>query len=151
MKLANTPRPTTWNRPLASFPPTVLIVVTSSSNSLPHLVAAVFWWMASVERLDRCGGRQRRRQFIEKHLGQRASRTGPETGQTGRPGPTGPGPFRPRFAPRCFSVNCWLAPFCMWALDVVFSTVYIELLVAQASASSVQVPGVLCLHVVVLG
>jgi hypothetical protein len=36
-----------------------------------------------------------------------------------------------------------LPPFCMWALDVVFSTVLIELLVAQASTSFVQVPRVL--------
>jgi hypothetical protein len=103
-----------------------LILVTSSSNSLSHLAAAVFWWMASTEWLDRCGCRRRWRQFIEKHLGQRASRTRPETGQAGRPALTGPGPFRTSstpFAPRCFSVNCWLAPFCMWALDVVFSTI----------------------------
>jgi hypothetical protein len=54
---------------------------------------AEFLWM------DGCGGRQRRRQFIDKHLGQRGSRTGPEKGQAGRPGPTGSGPFRLRFAP----------------------------------------------------
>jgi hypothetical protein len=41
MKLGNTPRPATWS-PLASFPPPVLILATSSSNSLPHLVAVVF-------------------------------------------------------------------------------------------------------------
>jgi hypothetical protein len=41
----------------------------------------------------------------------------------GRPGPTGPGLLRPLLAPRCFSVNCWLSPLCMWALDVIFSTV----------------------------
>jgi hypothetical protein len=26
-----------------------LIVAKNSSNLIPHLVAAVFWWMASVE------------------------------------------------------------------------------------------------------
>jgi hypothetical protein len=39
----------------------------------------------------------------------------------------------------------------MWALDVVFSTVWTELLVAQASAFSVQVPGVSRLHASVPG
>jgi hypothetical protein len=39
----------------------------------------------------------------------------------------------------------------MWALDVVFSTVYIDLLFAKASASSVQVPEVLRLHALVPG
>jgi hypothetical protein len=40
-----------WEHPLASglessscfFPPPALILATSSSNSLPHLAAAVFW------------------------------------------------------------------------------------------------------------
>jgi hypothetical protein len=83
MKLGNTPRPAAWSPPLASFPPLTLILATSSSNSHPHLAAAVFWWMVLVEWLDPCVGQRRRRQFIEKHLGQRASRTGPETGQSG--------------------------------------------------------------------
>jgi hypothetical protein len=48
MKLGNTHRPAAWS-PLASFPPPVLILGTSSSNSLPHLAAVVFWLMASVE------------------------------------------------------------------------------------------------------
>jgi hypothetical protein len=39
----------------------------------------------------------------------------------------------------------------MWALDIVFSTVEIRVLVAQAPASSVEVPGVLRLHALVLG
>jgi hypothetical protein len=42
IKLGNTPRPASWSPPLAPFPPPVLILATSSSNSLPHLVAAVF-------------------------------------------------------------------------------------------------------------
>jgi hypothetical protein len=33
------------------------------------------------------------------------------------------GLVRPHLASRCFSVNCRLAPLCMWALDVVFSMV----------------------------
>jgi hypothetical protein len=49
MKLGNTPRPAAWSPPLASFPPPVLILATSSSNSLPHLAAVVFWSMALVE------------------------------------------------------------------------------------------------------
>jgi hypothetical protein len=39
----------------------------------------------------------------------------------------------------------------MWALDVVFSTVWTELLVVQALAYSVQVPGVSRLHASVPG
>jgi hypothetical protein len=49
MKFENTPRPAAWSPPLASFPPPALILATSSSNSLPHLAAAVFWSMASIE------------------------------------------------------------------------------------------------------
>jgi hypothetical protein len=49
MKLGNTPRLAAWSPPLGSFSPPVLILATSSSNSLPHLAAAVFGWMASVE------------------------------------------------------------------------------------------------------
>jgi hypothetical protein len=43
MKLGNTARPAAWSPPLASFPLLVLILATSSSNSLHHLAAAVFW------------------------------------------------------------------------------------------------------------
>jgi hypothetical protein len=43
MKLGNTPRPTAWSPPLASIPSPALNFATSSSNSLPHLAAAVFW------------------------------------------------------------------------------------------------------------
>jgi hypothetical protein len=43
MKLGNTPRPAAWSPPLASFPLPALILVMSSSNSLPHLAAVVFW------------------------------------------------------------------------------------------------------------
>jgi hypothetical protein len=42
IKLGNTPRPAAWSPPLASFHPPALILATSSSNSLPHLAAAVF-------------------------------------------------------------------------------------------------------------
>jgi hypothetical protein len=62
MNLGNTPRLAAWSPPLASFSPLVLILATSSSNSLPHLAVVVFWWMASVEWFVRCGGRRRRRQ-----------------------------------------------------------------------------------------
>jgi hypothetical protein len=37
------PRPAAWSPPLASFPSPALILATSSSNSLPHLVVVVFW------------------------------------------------------------------------------------------------------------
>jgi hypothetical protein len=41
MELGNTPRPAAWSPPLASFSPPALILATSSSNSLPHLAAAL--------------------------------------------------------------------------------------------------------------
>jgi hypothetical protein len=37
------PRPAAWSPPLVSFSPSTLILATSSSNSLPHLAATVFW------------------------------------------------------------------------------------------------------------
>jgi hypothetical protein len=43
MELGNTPRPAVWSPPLASFSLPVLILATSSSNSLPRLAATVFW------------------------------------------------------------------------------------------------------------
>jgi hypothetical protein len=43
MELGNPPRPAAWSPPLASFRRAVLILATSSSNSLPHLAVAVFW------------------------------------------------------------------------------------------------------------
>jgi hypothetical protein len=43
LKLRNTLRPAAWSPPLASFPPLALILATSSSNSLHHLMVAVFW------------------------------------------------------------------------------------------------------------
>jgi hypothetical protein len=43
MKLGNTPRPAAWSPPLASFPPSALILATSSSYSLPPLAVVVFW------------------------------------------------------------------------------------------------------------
>jgi hypothetical protein len=49
MKLGNTLRPAAWSLTLASFPPSVLILATSSSNSLPHCVATAFWWLTAVE------------------------------------------------------------------------------------------------------
>jgi hypothetical protein len=51
--------------------------------------------------LDRCGGGPRRRQFIEKHLGQMGRRTGPEVGWAGWPRPTLArfSLVRPRFLP----------------------------------------------------
>jgi hypothetical protein len=49
--------------------------------------------------MDGCGSRRRQRQFIEEHIGQRASWTDTKTGWAGRPGLTGLGPFRPGSAP----------------------------------------------------
>jgi hypothetical protein len=51
MELGNTPRPTTWSPPLASISPPVLILATSSSNSLPHLVAVVGFLVIGVGRM----------------------------------------------------------------------------------------------------
>jgi hypothetical protein len=42
MELGNTPRLAALSPPLASFPPPVLILATSSSNSFPHLAAVAF-------------------------------------------------------------------------------------------------------------
>jgi hypothetical protein len=50
----------------------------------------------------------------------------------------------------CFSCLLERSPFCMWVLGVSFSTVWIVLLIVQASAFSVQVLGVFCLHSLVL-
>jgi hypothetical protein len=100
MEVWNTPKPAAWSPPLASFSPSALILATRSSNSLPHLAAAVFWWLASIGWFVRCGGRWRRRQKIDEHLGQRGDRTDPGVGWAGRPRPAGPGPFRPWYPPR---------------------------------------------------
>jgi hypothetical protein len=43
MKLGNTPKLAAWSPPLALFSPPTLILVTSSSNFLPHLAVSVFW------------------------------------------------------------------------------------------------------------
>jgi hypothetical protein len=67
----------------------------SASSRCFSFVLAALWWT------DGCGGRWRQRQFIEGHLGQRGSRTGPGTGQAGRPGPTGPSLFRSGSTPSC--------------------------------------------------
>jgi hypothetical protein len=111
MKLGNTPRPAAWSPPLASFPPPVLILATSSSNSLPHLAAEVFWWMASVKWFVRCGGGRRKRQLIDEHLGQRGCRTEPGVDWAGRLRPVGPGPFRPGSAPVSSLVASCMIPY----------------------------------------
>jgi hypothetical protein len=51
----------------------------------------------------------------------------------------------------CFPNLLECSPFCMWALDISFSMVWIELLVPQDSAFSVQVLGVFRLHGLFLG
>jgi hypothetical protein len=88
-----------------------LILATSSSNSLPHLAAAVFWWMASAEWFVRCGGRRRRRQFIDKHLVQGASRTGPKGPWADPNRPTGPGPFWAGSGPSSSPVASCMIPY----------------------------------------
>jgi hypothetical protein len=51
----------------------------------------------------------------------------------------------------CFPSLLECSPFCMWALDVSFSTIYMKLLVPQDSTFSVWVLGVFRLHGLVLG
>jgi hypothetical protein len=65
----------------------------SASSQCFSFVLAVLWWMGG------CGGRRKQRQFIEEHIGQRASRTGLRTGQAAPLGPTGSGPFQPGSTP----------------------------------------------------
>jgi hypothetical protein len=65
MKLGNTPRLAAWNPPLASFPPPVLILATSSSNSLPHLAAVSLWWMGTG-RMIGCSSHQRQELLIDR-------------------------------------------------------------------------------------
>jgi hypothetical protein len=80
MKLGKTPRPAAWSPPLASFPPPALVLTTSSSNSLPHLAAAVFWWPAEVEAINRRTPRAKRApNWSRRGLGRSA--------QVGRPRP----------------------------------------------------------------
>jgi hypothetical protein len=54
--------------------------------------------------------------------------------------PVNLGLFWPGSAPffaLSYSCNCWLTPFCMWALDMIFSAIWIGLLVVQASTFSI--------------
>jgi hypothetical protein len=57
------------------------------------------------------GSMLRRRQFIEKHLGQRASRTEPESNWANATRPPGPGPFLVSLGP---SSSPWLI-FTFWS------------------------------------
>jgi hypothetical protein len=65
--------------------------------------------------------------------------TGTKTGWAGRPRPTGPDPFWPGSVslPGASRSIVDLFPYACGPFDVVFSTVWTELLVVQASASSV--------------
>jgi hypothetical protein len=93
MKLGNTPRLEAWSPPLASFPPPALILVTSSSNYLPHLAAAAFKWMG-VGRMIACGNRWRRELLINR--GATRSKGGPNRHKNPWADPTRsavPGPF----------------------------------------------------------
>jgi hypothetical protein len=72
--------------------------------------------MASVEWFVRCGGWRRRRQFIDKHLGQGASRTGPKGSWADPTGPAGPGPFWAGSGPYSSPVaSCMIPYFCALA------------------------------------
>jgi hypothetical protein len=76
---------------------------------------------------------------------------GLEMSWTGRPGPTGMGLFIHLLRGHCFSCLQECSPFYMWPLDVSFFAVWIELLVLQDLAFSVQVLRVFRLHWLVLG
>jgi hypothetical protein len=69
----------------------------------------------------------------------------------GRPAWAYFGPLRDLLHGWCFPNLLECSPFCMWALDVSFSVVWIELLVPQDSTFFVQVLRVFCLHGLVLG
>jgi hypothetical protein len=82
MKLGNTPRPAAWSPPLAYFPPPVLILMTSSSNSLPHLAVAVFL-VNGIGRMIGSMWRLMEAEAIYRETPR--SRTGPETSQAVTP------------------------------------------------------------------
>jgi hypothetical protein len=72
-------------------------------------------------------------------------------GWAGRPAWAHFDPLRDLLRGRCFPCLPECSPFGMWALDVSFSMVWIELLVPQYLVFSVQVLGVFRLHGLVLG
>jgi hypothetical protein len=63
MKLGNTPRPAAWSPPLASFPPSVLILTTSSQLS-PSSCGGGFL-VNGVGRMIGCSSRRRRELLID--------------------------------------------------------------------------------------
>jgi hypothetical protein len=127
MKLGNTPRLAAWSPPLASFSPPALILVTSSSNSLPHLAAAVFlvngvgrmicsmWRPTAVEAINRQTPRA-------KGVTNRAKRPLGRSDWADRPRPF-LGRFWPVFLPGCFLHDSLFVHTRMWAFDVVSFTV----------------------------
>jgi hypothetical protein len=105
-----------------------LILATSSSNSLPHLAAVVFWWMTLVEWLDAAavgGGSYKK---TETELGQRVGRTGPKTPLAGPNGPAGQAVSRPVLAhlpPRGSSWHFGLCPLDLCHFEVVIPAIKI--------------------------
>jgi hypothetical protein len=114
MKLGNTPRLAAWSPPLASFPPPVLILATSSSNYLPHLAAEAFKWMG-VGRMIACGNRWRRELLINR--GATRSKGGPNHHknpgliQQGQPSQALSGSVRAHLSPHHSSSHFALGPF----------------------------------------
>jgi hypothetical protein len=116
MKLGNTPRPVAWSPPLASFPPPALILATSSSNSPPHLVVAVFL-VNGVGRMICSMWRRTEEEAINKRtprakgVSNRARSGLGRSAQAGRPRPAGPGPFRSGSAPVSSPVASRVIPY----------------------------------------
>jgi hypothetical protein len=127
MKLGNTPRPAAWNPPLASFPPPALILVTSSSNSLPHLATVVFL-VNGVGRMIESMWRRTEEEAINRRTPRakgapNRARSGlGRSAQAGRPRPV-LARFSPSFLPGCFSRDSSFVCTCKWAFHVVSFTI----------------------------
>jgi hypothetical protein len=115
-----------WSPPLASLTPPALILATSSSNSLPHLAAAAFWWMG-IGRMVGWGGRQRRELLIDR--GTTRSKGGlnhhknplARSDQAGRPRPSGS--VWARLSPRGSSWHFALGPLHLCHFEVVIPAI----------------------------
>jgi hypothetical protein len=125
-----------WSPPLASLTPPALILATSSSNSLPHLAAAAFWWMG-IGRMVGWGGRQRRELLIDR--GTTRSKGGlnhhknplARSDQAGRPRPSGS--VWARLSPRGSSWHFALGPLHLCHFEVVIPAIKVGGLLVWSS------------------
>jgi hypothetical protein len=126
-ELGNTPEPVAWSPHLASFPPLVLILATSSSklslsscgggflvNDVGRMICSM-WRRTEEEAINRRTPRA-------KGAPNRARSGQGRSAQAGRPRPIS-AQFGPRFLPGFFSCDSLFACTCMWAFDVVSFTV----------------------------